>query len=133
MTRYVVIESPEQVEGEWQAFMAELRARLDAGAAAYGDKSFSRPARELLAELRQEALDLAGWGFVLFVKLRQLERAAVRVDDEEMPDPDALPDTDPAPRCGYIPPDLHRRQDPAASWRPCHLMPGHDGSHEHRR
>lgn len=63
-------------EQEWEAFAAALRARLEAGAVAYGDHSFARDPSSLLAELRQEALDLAGWGYVLFVRLSRLEALA---------------------------------------------------------
>lgn len=59
-------------------FTRAVRSRLEAGRVAYGDRSFSRPPVELVEELRQEALDLAGWGFVLFVRLRALEEAARR-------------------------------------------------------
>jgi hypothetical protein len=62
------------------AFIEAVRARLEAGRAAYGDRSFDRPTAELLGELQQEALDLAGWGFVLFERLRRLEAMAERVD-----------------------------------------------------
>lgn len=62
----------------WPAFAAAVRARLEAGRQAYGDRSFDRPPTELLGELQQEALDLAGWGFVLWARLEALrERAAV--------------------------------------------------------
>jgi hypothetical protein len=64
------------------AFVEAVRARLEAGRAAYGDRSFDRPTAELLGELQQEALDLAGWGFVLFERLRRLEAAAKRVDED---------------------------------------------------
>lgn len=58
------------------AFVAELRGRLEAGARAYGDRSFDRAPAELLGELEQEALDLAGWGFVLFERIRRARAAA---------------------------------------------------------
>jgi hypothetical protein len=63
-------------------FVEAVRARLEAGRAAYGDRSFDRPTAELVGELQQEALDLAGWGFVLFERLRRLKAAAKRVDDD---------------------------------------------------
>jgi hypothetical protein len=52
--------------------VAEVRARLEAGRATYGDRSFERSPSELLRELEQEALDLAGWGFVLWHRVRAL-------------------------------------------------------------
>jgi hypothetical protein len=58
-------------------FVEAVRTRLEAGRAAYGDRSFDRPTAELIGELQQEALDLAGWGFVLFERLRRLEKAAI--------------------------------------------------------
>jgi hypothetical protein len=60
----------------WPAFAAAVRARLDAGARQYGDRSFARPPGELVGELEAEALDLAGWGFVLWSRLRTLRAAA---------------------------------------------------------
>ncbi len=58
----------------WLAFSARVRKRLEAGRAAYGDKSFERPPGELLEELQCEALDLAGWGFILFERIERLRR-----------------------------------------------------------
>ncbi len=61
-----------------EAFLAELNKRLDAGAKEYGDRSFQRAPGDLLGELEQECLDLAGWGFCLFTRVRSLkERAAI--------------------------------------------------------
>jgi hypothetical protein len=64
------------------AFIEVVRARLEAGAEAYGDRSFERPTAELVRELQQEALDLAGWGFVLFERLRRLQAMAECVDHD---------------------------------------------------
>ena len=60
----------------WPAFAESVRKRLEAGRAAYGDKSFERPPAELVAELQQEALDLAGWGFVLWCRLEAMQTTA---------------------------------------------------------
>ena len=60
----------------WPAFAEAVRARLDAGRAAYGDRSFALPPSVLVGELEAEALDLAGWGFVLWSRLRALHGAA---------------------------------------------------------
>ncbi|MEI9950615.1 MAG: hypothetical protein WDO74_16965 [Pseudomonadota bacterium] len=58
----------------WPAFVESVRKRLEAGRAAYGDSSFTRSPAELLGELQQEALDLAGWGFVLWCRLEAMTR-----------------------------------------------------------
>jgi len=60
----------------FDSFAARVRERLEAGRDAYGDRSFERPSSELLGELQQEALDLAGWGFVLWARLRRFEEHA---------------------------------------------------------
>ena len=60
----------------WPAFAESVQRRLEAGRAAYGDTSFARPPAELVGELQQEALDLAGWGFVLWCRLEAM-RATV--------------------------------------------------------
>lgn len=59
-----------------EAFFAALQARLDKGAEAYGDRSFKRTPEDLIGELQQEALDLAGWGFVLWARLGAMQEAA---------------------------------------------------------
>lgn len=61
----------------WPAFAAAVRARLDAGRVAYGDRSFAAVPDTLLAELQAEALDLAGWGFILHARIERL-RASLR-------------------------------------------------------
>ena len=66
----------------WPAFILAVRARLDAGRRIYGDRSFERPEAELLTELQQECLDLAGWGFVLWTRL---ERLRLRVGTPKAP------------------------------------------------
>lgn len=65
----------------FHAFIAAVAARLEAGREAYGDKSFSKDAAELIGELEQESLDLAGWGYVLFVRLEAM-RAALESEPE---------------------------------------------------
>ena len=69
--------------GDWPRFAAAVRLRLDAGRSAYGDRSFSAAPSELLVELQQEALDLAGWGFVLWKRLERLRLAAASLDKEQ--------------------------------------------------
>ncbi len=54
------------------AFMEELLGKLHEGHAEYGDKSFSEDPTQLLKELTDEALDITGWGFILWVRLRAL-------------------------------------------------------------
>ncbi|MEP7049461.1 MAG: hypothetical protein ABJB12_03870 [Pseudomonadota bacterium] len=70
----------------WPAFAESVRGRLEAGRAAYGDKSFNRPPAELIGELQQEALDLAGWGFVLWCRLE-----AMRIPAAGVPGPGSAP------------------------------------------
>ncbi len=61
-------------------FFAAVRRRLRRGALEYGDASFARPARDLVAEIEAELHDVAGWAFVLCERLRRLRRLARRVD-----------------------------------------------------
>ena len=67
---------------EWPDYARAVRDRLEQGRIEYQDRSFSRDSAELLEELQQEALDLAGWGFVLWHRLEQM-REALGVTDRE--------------------------------------------------
>ena len=69
------------LDAAFDRFVAHLRARLVAGAAAYGQVSFQRPCSELIDEIQQELEDVAGWGLILWVRLERL-RARVAVVDE---------------------------------------------------
>lgn len=66
------------LEQPFRDFSEAVRRRLELGRQTYGDRSFSSD--PTLAELEQEALDLAGWGFVLFTRLRAIRAAATRLD-----------------------------------------------------
>jgi hypothetical protein len=59
----------------WPEFVAALESRLDAGERAYGDSSFKRPPGELTAEIEEELLDVAGWGFILWSRLHRMRAA----------------------------------------------------------
>src|SRR5262245_19946883 len=65
----------------WPTFAERVRERSEAGRQAYGDRSFSKDPDELLAELQQEALDLAGWGYVLFARIERAREALRAASD----------------------------------------------------
>ncbi len=56
-------------------FFSQVQTRLLAGRRAYGDKSFSKDPRELLAEIEQELLDVCGWSYCLYVRLAAMRQA----------------------------------------------------------
>ena len=56
----------------WPAFVEAVRLRLAKGQREYGDHSFSADPKVLINELQQEALDLAGWGYVLYRRLESM-------------------------------------------------------------
>ena len=59
-------------------FLDALAARLELGARDYGNTSFDRPMASTIGELEDEALDIAGWAYVMWV---QLKRRCARLDD----------------------------------------------------
>jgi len=64
-------------------FLLQVSDRLAAGEEAYGDASFKRALSDLLGEKAQEALDLIGWGSIIYHKLPPaLQREALRIDAE---------------------------------------------------
>lgn len=56
-------------------FARAVNARLEAGRASYGDASFSRHPAVLCGEVEQELLDVCGWAYVLWVRMRALRDA----------------------------------------------------------
>lgn len=67
--------SLDALENHLPEFYAQLHHRLRRGMEEYGDTSFLRPCEELIDELSQEALDLSGWSFILWCRLRKLRDA----------------------------------------------------------
>lgn len=63
-------------------FVAKMRKRLRAGADAYGDVSFSRDPLQLIDEVEQELLDVAGWSWILYHRLQKLKAALREIKTE---------------------------------------------------
>jgi hypothetical protein len=59
-------------EADLDRFVARLRARLEAGAKTYGNRSLARPAIELVDEVQQELEDVCGWSLLLWIRLDRL-------------------------------------------------------------
>lgn len=57
---------------DWGQFAETLYMRLEAGEREYGDVSFTRPPAEVAAEIEQELLDVCGWAFVLWCRMRRV-------------------------------------------------------------
>jgi hypothetical protein len=55
-------------------FFDLISRRLEVGTKVYGDHSFLRPPAELAGEIEEEILDICGWSFVLWCRLRRLSR-----------------------------------------------------------
>lgn len=55
-------------------FIEELKEKMDAGHREYGDGSFGLPPEKLIKELKEEALDICGWGMILWVRLEEMLR-----------------------------------------------------------
>jgi len=58
----------------WYKYKKELYKRLLNGFREYGDASFKRSSADLIKELQQETLDVAGWGLILWVKLEEMKK-----------------------------------------------------------
>lgn len=58
----------------WQRYFDALDKRLEQGQKEYGDKSFCESTSELLDEIQQEVLDIAGWSYILWERLERLKK-----------------------------------------------------------
>ena len=77
-------------------FVRAVHNRLDRGRQDYGDSSFTRPLPEVLDELAQEALDIAGWGFVAWTRIRKLADTLTRLESASRNGDGELPSVLPA-------------------------------------
>jgi hypothetical protein len=59
---------------EWREFLNRVEARMAAGAREYGEASFARDPEDLCDEIRQEIEDVCGWAFILWCRVRDIER-----------------------------------------------------------
>lgn len=64
---------------KFKDFTSAVAARLDAGRKNYGDVSFTMTPERLVGEIREELLDVAGWGFVLWTRLNEIEERLSRL------------------------------------------------------
>lgn len=79
MSKQFKVSASEKARAEqWPKFVAEVEARLNAGAREYGDKSFSASPVKLIGEIQQEIFDIVGWSFILSCRL---QRVADTLDD----------------------------------------------------
>jgi hypothetical protein len=53
-------------------FFSLVSRRLEVGAKVYGEHSFLRPPGEVAGEIEEELLDVCGWAFVLWCRLRRI-------------------------------------------------------------
>lgn len=82
-----IYDASFQKDADIEQFVHELRKRLYEGRAQYGDKSFDRPSNKLHQERLEEALDGAGWSFVLWKKFLKQSR-------QQPPQPETISSTD---------------------------------------
>ena len=67
---------------EFRSFLAQLELKVQRGADEYGDASFQLPLATVISEWEAEALDIAGWGFVLWVRMQRLRDAMAKAGAE---------------------------------------------------
>ena len=66
----------------FDTFLQELEVRLEKGRKEYGDATLDRPLAEIIDEMKQEFLDVVGWGYFGWLRLCELEAAAQSVKEK---------------------------------------------------
>ena len=65
------------MENDWrkqfEEFQKKVRERMEMGEKQYGNATFSLPMNRVIAEMQQEALDYAGYGFIFWTQLEDLK------------------------------------------------------------
>lgn len=64
----------------FEEFASRVRQRLESGKRVYGDASFEKPLVVLIEEIRQEVLDQAGWAFIAYERLTELEKKILMLE-----------------------------------------------------
>lgn len=64
----------------FDAFLAQVRSRLERGREVFADRSLERTGPELLSEVQEELADVAGWSALLWSRLERLRAELQRVD-----------------------------------------------------
>lgn len=67
--------SSDAIRRNYRLFTIQLEERLYKGADSYGDLSFTRPCPELIGEVEQELMDICGWSFIVWCRLRKIREA----------------------------------------------------------
>ena len=74
---------------DWLAeYQRRIRLRIKQGAQEYGDTSFLSSPLALIEEIQQEIEDIAGWGYIMWVRLERMKRLASKLDTKELLDGD---------------------------------------------
>lgn len=64
---------PEGMEAQWREFVGRVEKRLEQGAKEYGDASLKAPPKALAGEIEEEILDIVGWGFLLWLRMKTVK------------------------------------------------------------
>lgn len=70
----------DQLFDDFGEFASRVEGRLAVGAEEYGNSAERRPPTELADELAEEALDIAGWGFLLYRRIQRLRRRVAELE-----------------------------------------------------
>ncbi len=65
---------------EIEDFFFAVNARLEKGRTEYGNRSFSADPRVLIGEIIEEAEDIAGWSFIAWKRLKNIQSALRYLD-----------------------------------------------------
>lgn len=66
---------PEALREPWEEFRTKVEVRLRQGAEEYGNISLRAPPAALAWEVEEELLDVMGWGFLLWLRMRRVAEA----------------------------------------------------------
>jgi hypothetical protein len=72
------VKVPPKLRRDWRTFTRAVESRLEAGAREYGDASLRAAPARLAGEIDEELLDVMGWGFLLWRRVRALDARRAR-------------------------------------------------------
>ena len=64
-----------------KSFLGEVVSRMKVGSEEYGEGSYERPLGELLSEIQEELVDVAGWSSIMWARCEKIREQLKKMEE----------------------------------------------------